>query len=143
MDRWFEEEEEIFVHPRDPYHRVDTVPSSRHVQIVVDGVTIADSHQPYFLFETGLPVRYYITQEDIRMDLLEPTKASTICPYKGLASYWSIKLGEELYQNYVWSYLNPILEFPKAKGMLSFFNEKVDIYIDGVLEQRPETIWSK
>jgi uncharacterized protein (DUF427 family) len=143
MDHWYEEEEEIFVHPRDPHHRVDTVPSSRHVQVVLDGVTIADSHRPYLLFETGLPVRYYIPQEDVRMEFLEPSRASTVCPYKGAASYWSIKIGDELYRNYVWGYMDPVPEIPKAKGLLSFFNEKLDIYIDGELEQRPQTLWSK
>jgi uncharacterized protein (DUF427 family) len=77
------------------------------------------------------------------MELLEPSRASTVCPYKGQASYWSIKIGDELYRNYVWGYLDPVPEIPKVKGLLSFFNEKLDIYIDGELEQRPETIWSK
>lgn len=142
MDHWFEEEEEVFVHPRDPYHRVDTVPSSRHIKVVVDGVTIAETNRPYLLFETGLPIRYYIPQEDVRMDLLEPTRAMTSCPYKGDASYWSIKIDDKVYRNYVWGYMDPIPESPKISGLLSFFNEKVDIYVDGELEERPETVWS-
>ena len=130
MDHWYEEEEEVFVHPRDPYSRVDTIPSSRHVRIEIDGITLADSTRPYLLFETGLPVRYYIPQEDVRMDLLEPAKGSSRCPYKGVASYWSVKLGDKIYRNYVWGYMDPIPEVPKIKGLLSFYNEKVDVYVD-------------
>ena len=142
MDHWYEEEEEIFVHPRDPYHRVDAVPSSRHIRVVVDGVTVAETERPVLLFETALPVRYYIPQEDIRMDLLIPTRAVTHCPYKGASSYWSVKAGEETRRNVVWGYMDPVPEIPKIKGLLSFFNEKLDIYIDGELEGRPETMWS-
>jgi uncharacterized protein (DUF427 family) len=142
MDHWYEEEEEIFVHPRDPYHRVDTVPSSRHIRVEVDGVTVADSRRPYLLFETNLPTRYYLPQEDIRMDLLEPSRATTLCPYKGTSSYWSVKIGDQTYRNIVWGYLDPVPESPKIEGLLSFFNEKVDIYLDGELVDRPKTLWS-
>ena len=142
MDHWYEEEEEVFVHPRDPYHRVDSVASSRHIKVVVEGVTVAETRRPYLLFETKLPVRYYIPQEDINMALLEPSRAVTSCPYKGDASYWSIKIGDQLYRNYVWAYLDPIPESLKIKGLLSFFNEKVEIYVDGELEEQPETVWS-
>ncbi len=142
MDHWYEEEQEIFVHPRDPYHRVDAIPSSRHIRVEVDGVTVADTKRPVLLFETGLPIRYYIPQEDIRMDLLSASRAVTHCPYKGAASYWSIKIGDEVRRNVVWGYLDPIEEIPKIKGLLSFFNEKLDIYVDGALETRPETFWS-
>ena len=98
--------------------------------------------RPVLLFETGLPIRYYIPQEDIRMDLLSASRAVTHCPYKGAASYWSIKIGDEVRRNVVWGYLDPIEEIPKIKGLLSFFNEKLDIYVDGALETRPETFWS-
>ncbi len=147
MDGWYEEEQKIFAHPRDPYHRVDAVPSSRHVEVVIDGVKVADTKRPVLVFETGLPVRYYIPQEDVRMDLLAPTRASSLCPYKGEASYWSVAAGDEtkgeaLRRNIVWGYLDPLPEIPRIKGLLSFFNEKVDIYVDGELEERPETVWS-
>jgi len=142
MDHWYEENEEVFVHPRDPYHRVDSIPSSRHIRVVIDGVTIAETKRPHLLFETGLPIRYYIPQEDIRMDLLEPTRAATTCPYKGVASYWSIKIGDQIYRNYVWGYMDPMPESPKIKGLLSFFNEKMEIYVDGELERSPQTMWS-
>ena len=139
MDHWYEEEEEAFVHARDPYHRVDTIPSSRHIRVEVDGVTVAETKRPYLLFETGLPTRYYIPPEDVRLDLLEPSQAHTACPYKGIASYWSVKAGDQIYQDIVWGYPDPIAEIPKIKGLLSFYNEKVDIYVDGELETRPDS----
>ena len=135
MDHWYEEEEEEFVHPRDPYHRVDTMPSSRHIRVEIDGVTVAETTRPYLLFETNLPIRYYIPPEDVRLDLLEPTDSHTRCPYKGLASYWTAKIGDRDYKDIVWGYPNPIPESPKIKGLLSIYNERVDIYVDGELEQ--------
>ena len=89
LDAWFEEDEEVFVHPRSPYARVDILPSSRHVRVLIDGVVVADTHRPWLLFETGLPVRYYVPKIDVRMELLEPTDSHTACPYKGIASYWT------------------------------------------------------
>ncbi|MBK8900978.1 MAG: DUF427 domain-containing protein [Anaerolineaceae bacterium] len=143
MDRWFEEEEEVFVHPRDPYHRVDTMPSSRHIRVEVDGVTVAESRRPYLLFETNLPTRFYLPREDVNMSLLHATDSHTACPYKGTASYWSVQISENVYKDLVWSYPDPIPEAPKIKGLLSFYNEKVDIFVDGVKEKRPITAWSK
>jgi uncharacterized protein (DUF427 family) len=142
MDHWYEEEEEVFVHPRDPYKRVDSMPSSRHVRVVVNGVTIAETRRPTLLFETGLPTRYYIPPEDVRMELLEPSRSTTRCPYKGIASYWSVKAGDQVFRNLVWSYQDPIPECPKIKGLLSFYNEKVDLYVDEELQPRPKTPWS-
>jgi uncharacterized protein (DUF427 family) len=142
LDHWYEEEEEVFVHPRDPYKRVDAIPSSRHVQVVINGETVADTRQPTLLFETDLPTRYYLPREDVRLELLEPAQGTTSCPYKGVASYWSAKIGDELFRNIVWSYPDPIPECPKIKGLLCFYNEKVDIYVDGELQPRPQTPWS-
>lgn len=141
MDHWFEEEEEVFAHARDPYHRVDVMPSSRHVKIKIDGETVAESKRPFLLFETNLPTRYYLPVEDVRMELLEPTMAKTLCPYKGEASYWTAKIDEEEYRNIVWSYQDPLPECPKIKGLLSFYNEKVDLFVDGQLQERPLTPW--
>lgn len=142
LDAWYEEEEEVFVHPRDPYKRVDVMPSSRHIKVVLGGQTVADSRRPHLLFETGLPTRYYLPQEDVRMELLEPTEKRSRCPYKGQARYWSARIGEQLLENIVWSYPEPIPECPKIKGLVCFFNEKVDIYVDGELEEKPQTPWS-
>ncbi len=142
MDAWYEEEEQIYAHPRDPYHRVDALPSSRHVRVVIGGETIAETDHPHLLFETSLPTRYYIPREDVRMDLLEPTDKHTRCPYKGEASYFTVRVGDQVYPDLVWSYPDPIPECPKIKNLLAFYNEKVDIYVDGELQERPKTKWS-
>jgi uncharacterized protein (DUF427 family) len=142
MDNWFEEEEEVFVHARDPYKRVDAMPSSRQVRVVVDGVTVAETERPVLLFETTLPTRYYIPAADFNMEYLTPTDSHTRCPYKGIASYWSVSAGDKVYKDLVWSYLDPIPECPKIKGLLSFYNEKVDLYVDGELQERPRSYWS-
>jgi uncharacterized protein (DUF427 family) len=142
MDSWFEEDEEVFVHPRDPYTRVDTVHSSRHVKVEIDGVVVAETRRPVLLFETGLPTRYYIPKQDVRMDLLDSTSSHTRCPYKGVASYWSARIGDKLVEDIVWSYPAPIPECPKIENLLSFFNERVDFYVDGVAQRRPSTRYS-
>jgi len=108
MDAWYEEEQQVFAHARDPYKRVDILPGSRHVRIVLGGVIIADTHQPRLLIETGLPTRYYIPQQDVHMELLEATETTTRCPYKGKASYWSARISEKIFKDIVWSYREPL-----------------------------------
>ena len=142
MDSWYEEDDEIFVHARDPYTRVDVLNSSRAVRVEVDGKVVAETKRPRLLFETGLPTRYYIPKQDVRMDLLERSESTTRCPYKGVASYWSLRLGNKHYQDLVWSYEAPIPECPKIENLLCFYNEKVDLYIDGERQDRPHTHWS-
>jgi uncharacterized protein (DUF427 family) len=142
MDAWFEEDEEVFTHPRDPYTRVDILSSSRHVLVEVDGVTIAESAGPRLLFETGLPVRYYLPKTHVRMDLLTPTDSVTHCPYKGRAEYWSVRLRDHVHADLAWSYRTPLPESQKIAGLIAFYNEKVDIYVDGVQQQRPQTKFS-
>ena len=142
MDGWYEEEEEVFVHARDPRTRVDVIRSSRHVVVAIDGETVADTRRPHLLFETTLPTRYYIPREDVRMELLEPTGLKTRCPYKGTASYWNVRAGGRVAQNVVWSYPDPLPECPGIRGLLSFYNEHVDLYVDGELQARPQTHWS-
>ena len=142
MDAWFEEDEQVFVHPRDPYTRVDTVHSSRHVHVEIDGVTLGETRRPILLFETGLPTRYYIPRLDVRMDLLESTESITRCPYKGVARYWSARVGDKMVKDIVWSYPAPIPECSRIENLLSFYNEHVDLYVDGVLQDRPITPFS-
>jgi uncharacterized protein (DUF427 family) len=142
VDRWFEEDEEVFVHPRDPYTRVDTVHSSRHVRVEVDGQVVAESNRPVLLYETGLPTRYYIPKLDARMDLLEGTHTVTHCPYKGDASYWTLNVGGNTYKDFVWAYPRPIPEIPKIENLLCFYNEKVDLYVDGLKQERPVSPFS-
>lgn len=142
MDRWFEEDEEVFVHPRDPYHRVDVLDSSRHVRVSVHGEVVAESGRPKVLFETGLPPRYYIPPEDVRTDLLLPSDKRTRCPYKGVASYYSVEAGGERVEDLVWYYPEPIPAAGKVRDHLCFFNEKVDLVVDGEPQERPRTQWS-
>lgn len=136
MTQWFEESEPIFVHPRDPYTRVDILASSRHIRVEIDGVTVADSHQPRILFETGLRPRYYLPLTDVRMDLLRPSATETHCPYKGTANYYSVDTGTAVHEDVVWYYNTPLPESQKITGLAAFYNEKLDIYVDGVLEDR-------
>jgi uncharacterized protein (DUF427 family) len=144
VDGWYEEDEEIFVHPRDPYKRVDVLQSSRPVRVIVGGETVAETRRARFLFETRLPTRYYIPPEDVRMDLLLPSDKTTACPYKGRARYYSVKIGDKLFEDLVWYYPEPIAECAKIKGYLCFFNEQVDeIRVDGIAVPRPLTPWSK
>jgi uncharacterized protein (DUF427 family) len=142
MDHWYEEDEEVFVHPRDPYHRVDILQSSRHVKVRVNGELVAETERPKILFETGLPPRYYIPPEDVREDVLVSSKKTTRCPYKGVASYWSIEVGAERVEDLIWYYPEPIPEAAKIKGLLAFFNEKVDLEVDGEVQETPITQWS-
>jgi uncharacterized protein (DUF427 family) len=142
MDSWFEEDEEVFIHPRDPHSRVDVLHSSRHVEVHVDGVKIADTTRPTLLFETGLPVRYYVPQTDVRMDLLTPTDTETGCPYKGFAHYWTVDTGAGTHEDVAWSYRSPFHESHKIAGLVSFYNEKVDLVVDGVAQERPRTPFS-
>lgn len=138
MDAWFEEDEEVYVHPRDPYTRVDILPSSRRIRVEVDGVTVADSTHAMILFETGLPARYYLPKTDVRLDLLEHTDSATSCPYKGTAEYWTVNGTKDL----AWSYRTPLPESERVAGLISFYNEKLDIYVDEVLQDRPRTPFS-
>jgi uncharacterized protein (DUF427 family) len=132
MDAWFEEDEQVFTHPRDPYTRVDILPSSRHVRIEVDGVTIAETSKPTLLFETNLPVRYYLPKTHIRMDILTPSESTSHCPYKGDAEYWSFALGDSVKADIAWSYRTPLPESQKIAGLISFYPERVELYVDGV-----------
>ena len=142
MDAWFEEDEEVYTHPRDPYTRVDILPSSRHVRVEVDGVTIAESTKPTLLFETGLPARFYLPKTHVRMDLLSATDSVTHCPYKGQAEWWSVRAGDEVHADLAWSYRTPLPESQKIAGLIAFYNEKVDLFIEGVLLGRPKTVFS-
>jgi uncharacterized protein (DUF427 family) len=142
MDEWLEEDEPVYVHPRDPYTRVDILASSRPVRVVVDGVTVAESNQPHILFETGLPPRYYLPLPDLRLDLLTPSDTETHCPYKGTATYWHLDVNGQRYNDFVWIYRTPLPESQKVAGLACFYNEKVDLYVGGELQERPRSPFS-
>jgi uncharacterized protein (DUF427 family) len=142
MSEWFEEDEPVYTHPRDPYTRVDILASSRRVRVEIDGVTVADSVRPHFLFETGLPARYYLPLTDVRMDLLRPSATQSHCPYKGMATYWTVDTGNGVHEDLAWMYRAPLPESQKVAGLVCFYNEKVDTYIDDVLQPQPRTHFS-
>jgi uncharacterized protein (DUF427 family) len=142
MEAWFEEDEEVYTHPRDPYTRVDILASSRLVRVKVDGMTVAESTAPRLLFETGLPVRYYLPRTHVRMDMLERSETVTHCPYKGRAETWNVRTPGGVREDLAWSYRAPLPESQKIAGMFCFYNEKVDIDVDGVPQPRPSTKFS-
>lgn len=136
MDAWFEEEEEVFVHAHDPYKRIDILHSSRHIEVSLDGVKLADTRRPTIVYETGAPICYYVPKPDVRMDFLEPSDKRTGCAYKGFARYWSLNKGKIKRDNIAWSYAMPIADCAKIAGLVAFYNEHVDLLVDGVPEER-------
>ncbi|MFQ5937194.1 MAG: DUF427 domain-containing protein [Acidiferrobacterales bacterium] len=142
MSAWFEEDEEVFVHARDPYSRVDVLHSSRHIKVVIDDVAVAETERPRLLFETGLPTRFYIPRQDVCMGLLGQSDTVTHCPYKGEAHYYSVTIGDTVRKDIVWYYRYPVPECTKIQDLLCFFNEKVDIYEDAERLPRPTSPWS-
>ena len=139
FDAWYEEDEINVAHPRDPFHRIDIVHSGRHVRVEHEGEVVAESSAPCLLFEPPIPVRYYLPPQDVRMDLLAPSETRTFCAYKGEASYWSLASDADI----AWSYPQPLREAAEVTDRIAFFNERVDIVVDGTLLERPVTPWSK
>jgi uncharacterized protein (DUF427 family) len=142
LDEWFEEDERAIVHARDPYHRVDVLDTSRHVRVSVNGEVLADTTRARVIFETGLPPRWYIPAEDVRVDALVDSDTRTGCAYKGFASYKHVVIGDAREDDLIWYYEDPRREVAPIKGYLAFFNERADIEIDGELEERPITQWT-
>ncbi|GIF09043.1 DUF427 domain-containing protein [Actinoplanes siamensis] len=143
LDHWYEEDEEIFVHPRDPYKRVDAIHSSRHVTVEIGGRVVAESRRPVLVFETRLPTRYYLPRDDVRLDLLTPTDLSTGCPYKGTAGYWSLNDADQVPPNIAWSYPDPLPAVGAIAGHIAFYNEVADITVDGERLERPHTSFTE
>lgn len=130
MDAWFDEDEQLEGHVRDPYHRVDVREARRNVRVVCQGTVVASTDRPMILSETGLPNRYYIDPEHVRMDVLEPSDTRTVCPYKGTASYWSLDLDGQRIEDVGWSYPNPLEETSRVPGHLSFSHPELEIEED-------------
>jgi uncharacterized protein (DUF427 family) len=138
LDAWFEEDEQVFVHPRSPYSRVDALRSARQVRVEIDGTVLADSASPVLVFETGLPTRYYLPRTDLRFEHLVPTDTVTACPYKGRTSaYWSARIGEETHTDVAWSYDFPTRQLLPIAGLVAFYNERVTLVVDGQELDRP------
>jgi uncharacterized protein (DUF427 family) len=144
LDAWFEEDEEVFVHPRNPYTRVDALRSTRRVRIELDGTLLAESSSPVMVFETGLPTRYYLNRTEVNFSHLVPTETVTACPYKGRTSgYWTVRVGDATYADLAWAYDFPTRQMLPIAGMIAFYNEMVDITVDGTLLSRPRTHFSR
>jgi uncharacterized protein (DUF427 family) len=144
LDAWFEEDEEVFVHPRSPYTRVDAIRSTRSVRISLDGVVLAETSSPVMVFETGLPTRYYLNRSEINFEHLVPSDTQTACPYKGRTTgYWSIRVGDTSYPDLAWVYDFPTRQLLPIAGLVAFYNEKVDIALDGQMLARPVTHFFK
>jgi uncharacterized protein (DUF427 family) len=140
VDAWFEEDEQVFVHPRDPYTRVDALRSTRTVRIELDGVVLAESSSPVLVFETGLPTRYYLNRTEVDFTHLTPIDTVTACPYKGTTSgYWTAQIGDISFPDIAWAYDFPTRQLLPIAGLIAFYNEKVDIVLDGHLVDRPVT----
>lgn len=138
LDSWFEEDEEVFVHPRNPYTRVDAVRSTRHVRIELDGLVLAESNAPVMVFETGLPTRYYLDRTAVHFEHLVPTGTMSSCPYKGNTSnYWSVRTESTVHSDLAWAYDFPTRQLQPITGLIAFYNEKVDTRLDGRSLPRP------
>jgi uncharacterized protein (DUF427 family) len=142
LDAWFEEDEQLIAHAIDPYHRVDVRRTSRHVVVSAEGVRLAESTRGRALFETGLPTRWYLPRQDVSADL-EPSDLVTECAYKGTASYFSVRAGDALLENIAWTYVDPRHDAADVRDLVCFFNEAVDIDVDGDREARPQTPWGQ
>ena len=143
-DRWLEEDEELIGHPHDPFHRIEALSSSRTVRVRVGGELVAESTRPRILFETALPARYYLPQADVRMDLFEPSALTTVCAYKGRARYWDAAIAAERVPAVAWSYPEPLHEAEPVRDLVCFFQERfeIEVEVDGVVLETPETSWS-
>jgi uncharacterized protein (DUF427 family) len=140
LDSWFEEDEEVYVHPRSPYARVDALRSTSEVRVELDGLILARSVSPVMVFETGLPTRYYVSKNAIDFEHLIPSDTMTSCPYKGNTSgYWSARTEESVYPDVAWTYAFPTRQLLPIAGLIAFYNEKVDTYLDDQLLERPRT----
>lgn len=136
-DEWLADEERLHGHARDPFHRIDVVRSARHVVIEHEGERLADSRRPLLLYETGLPVRCYLPPEDVRLDRLQPSETRSTCAYKGHASHLA-HAGTDV----AWTYPEPLFDAPPVAGLIAFYDERVDITVDGERRGRPRTEWA-
>ncbi|MGO9029318.1 MAG: DUF427 domain-containing protein [Acidimicrobiales bacterium] len=140
LDAWFEEDEEVFVHPRSPYTRVDALRSTRRVRVELEGVVLAESPSPVMVFETGLPTRFYLDRTAVDFDHLVASDTVTACPYKGRTTgYWSVAVGSGVHPDLAWSYGFPTRQLLPIAGLVAFYDERVDVFVDGEPRHRPST----
>lgn len=136
LSRWFEEDTPIYCHPKDPYKRIDILPSTRSIRIALEGVTLAASSSPLLLLETSLRTRYYLPPTSVEWEYLRPSDTVTLCPYKGRAEYYHVEVKGRVYRDLVWYYRYPTSESALVAGYMCFYNESVDVWINGELEVR-------
>lgn len=141
FDEWYEEDEKIISHPHDPFSRIDVRATSRRLQVLHEGQVLADTTRARMLFETGLPARYYLPIEDVRVPL-GPSETRTSCAYKGEATYYSLNTEAGEVTDAAWQYEDPLVDAMDVSGLVSFFDERFDLVIDGVMRERPKTPWS-
>lgn len=142
MDAWLEEDEPMIGHIRDPYHRVDVVSTSRHVRVSLAGTVLADSTRTRVIFETGLVPRWYFPADDVRVDLIG-SDLQSVCSYKGYAGYRSVRVDGHLHENVAWTYAEPRHDAAAVAGYVAFFNERVDVVVDGEPQPCPPSAWSQ
>ncbi|TXN29007.1 DUF427 domain-containing protein [Lacisediminihabitans profunda] len=142
VDLWLEDADRVVSHPHDPYSRIDIRTSSRRVQVAVDGRILADSTRAMLLYETLLPVRFYFPPDDVLVEL-EPSDTRSWCAYKGEASYSSVRMPDRLERDIAWRYESPLDDALRVSGQVAFFDERVDIVVDGAARARPITPWSQ
>ncbi len=136
MDQWFEEDVPVYGHPKDPYKRIDILHSTRNVKVGIDGVTLAESSAPLFLLETTLRTRHYLPPTNVNWEYLVKSDTETLCPYKGRANYYHVVVDGKEYRDLVWYYRYPTSESAPIAGYMCFYNEKVDVWVDGEKEER-------
>ena len=143
MDEWLEEGEQAVKHPRDPFHRLDVRSTPRQVRVSLEDEVLAESSRTKLLFETSLPPRFYFPPEDVTRELLVPSEKRTVCAYKGAATHYSVRIGQDLEEDLVWTYEQPFHDAAEVRGMFCFYNERVDLDVDGERWERPVTGWSR
>jgi uncharacterized protein (DUF427 family) len=141
METWHEEDGRVFGHVRDPYHRIDVLPTPRHVAISLDGELLAESTRALALFETALPPRWYLPRVDLKAEIEESDKV-TVCAYKGFATHWHVHVGDGIVRDLAWTYEDPLRDGEQVRGLVCFYNERVDVELDGEPQERPTTPFS-
>jgi uncharacterized protein (DUF427 family) len=142
VDQWLEEDEEVIVHPRDPYHRLELRHTSRRVKVSLEGEVLAETTRAIALFEASLPPRWYFPLEDVRAELAPNSEIRTGCAYKGYADYYDVRVAGRVEPLLAWHYEDPLSGMERIRGLVCFFNERVDVGLDGVLQERPQSQWS-
>lgn len=138
LEHWYEEDEEVHFRPRDPFVRVDALRSTRHVKVKRDGHLLAESDAPILVFETGAPTRFYLPERDVDASILRESDLQTGCQYKGFASYRDVELDGRRHPDLFWYYPAPFSDAAKVEGYLAPYSERVDLTVDGELQERPQ-----